>query len=161
MGGTTRVFRFRAQLFALVPAVPGVFLRRAFYRLTLEYCDWDSKISFGTVLSDSRTRVESCYVGLYAIIGSARLGRNCLIGSRASIVNGTHLHVLQSDGKWSPAQTSSIKPISIGDNAWIGEGAIVMSDVGDGARSQPVRSFLRVCRHGSSSLETLQGLFER
>src|SRR4029077_12709137 len=36
--GSEAVFAFWAQTFALVPGVIGVFVRRAFYRLTLEAC---------------------------------------------------------------------------------------------------------------------------
>ena len=76
-----------AILFTL--GIVGIFIRRAFYRLTLEHCAGSFSIGFGAVFSHRQARVEhDAYVGPYAIVGSCRLGRGCLIGSRSSILSG-------------------------------------------------------------------------
>ena len=127
-------FVFWAQTFALVPGLPGVFLRRAFYRLTLDQCDESFFIGFGALFSHRHSRIEQdAYVGPYAVVGSAWLRRGCLIGTRSSIVSGTGLHSQDSEGRWMPTDLTRIRQVEIGEYAWIGEGSIVMADVGPSA----------------------------
>ena len=128
------LFTFWAQAFALVPGVPGVFLRRAFYRLTLDKCAPSFCIGFGALFSHRHATVEDdVYVGPYAIIGASRLRRGCLIGSRASILSGGSLHALSDDQRWMPTDLSRLRRIDIGEYAWIGESCVVIADVGRSA----------------------------
>src|SRR5262249_59608959 len=77
------LFTAWAQTFALVPGLAGVFVRRAFYRLTLEQCDRSFWIGFGAMFSHRQATIErGAYVGPYAIVGSGRLGRGWLSGRR-------------------------------------------------------------------------------
>jgi acetyltransferase-like isoleucine patch superfamily enzyme len=125
------MFLFWAHVFALVPGLPGVFLRRAFYRQTLERCGKDVHIGFGAYFTNRAAVVEpNVYIGPYALIGSAILRRNCLIGSRASLLSGGQLHVMDEHGNWGPADRSRMQQIEIGEHAWLGEGALVMANVG-------------------------------
>jgi virginiamycin A acetyltransferase len=127
-------FVFWAQTFALVPGLPGVFARRAFYRLTLDQCDESFFIGFGATFSNRRSRIEQdAYVGPFAVIGSTWLRRGCLIGTRCSIVSGTGLHSQDSQGRWMPTDLTRIRQIDIGEYSWIGEGSIVMADIGSSA----------------------------
>ena len=117
-----------------MPGDPGVYLRRSFYRQTLHRCSSRCFISFGAIFTHRQVIVEDdVYIGVYALIGSVRLGRGCLIGSRASLLSGSQLHELREDGTWTPADLSKLKQIDIGNNTWIGEGAIVSADIGPGA----------------------------
>jgi virginiamycin A acetyltransferase len=128
------VFSFCAQSFALVPGLPGVSLRRAFYKLTLDQCAESFFIGFGALFSHRHSRIEQdAYVGPYAVVGSAWLRRGCLIGTRASIVSGTSMHSLDSEGRWMPTDVRRFVQVEIGEHAWIGEGSIVMADIGPSA----------------------------
>jgi virginiamycin A acetyltransferase len=123
-----------AQTFALVPGLPGVSLRRAFYRLTLDQCDRSFFVGFGAIFAHRHARIEQdAYVGPYAVIGSAWLRRGCLIGTRASILSGTSLHSQDSQGRWMPTDITRMRQVEIGEYAWIGEGSIVMADIGPSA----------------------------
>jgi acetyltransferase-like isoleucine patch superfamily enzyme len=129
--GGESIFGFCAHLAAWLPGPPGMALRRAFYRGTLNSCARDFYIGFGSLFTHRNAMVEQgAYVGAYALIGCARLRRGCLIGSRASLLSGGALHQLLPDGSWSPADHSRLQQIEIGAHAWVGEGAIVMADVG-------------------------------
>lgn len=118
---------------ALFPGLPGAFLRRGFYSLTLDECSLHCHIGFGSMFSHRFTTVgEHVYIGSYAIIGSAVLGDNSLIGSRASILSGTALHVLGEDGKWTPYSAERLSQVTLAKNVWVGEGAIIAANIGEG-----------------------------
>jgi len=128
------VFGCCAQAFALVPGLPGVYLRRAFYRLTLDACAADCYIGFGTVFSHRQARVESsAYIGSYTLIGSAWLHERCLVGSRVSLLSGGALHQLGPDRRWTSTDVRRMRQIHVHEDAWIGEAALVLADVGPGA----------------------------
>ena len=133
-GGRDEIFNFWAHVFAMAPGLPGMYLRRSFYRLTLDECAAEFFIGFGAVFTHRHVQVEhGAYVGPYALVGAATLRRGCLIGSRASIVSGINLHALQPDGTWGPSDMSQLSPIDIGESAWIGEAATIAADIGRGA----------------------------
>jgi len=128
------VFSFWAQSFALIPGLPGVSLRRAFYTLTLDECAESFFVGFGALFSHRHSRIEQdAYVGPYAVVGSAWLRRGCLIGTRSSIVSGTSMHSLDSQGRWMATDVRRFVQVEIGEYAWIGEGSIVMADIGASA----------------------------
>jgi len=128
------VFTFWAQSFALIPGLPGVSLRRAFYKLTLDQCADSFFIGFGALFSHRHSRIEQdAYVGPYAVVGSAWLRRGCLIGTRSSIVSGTSMHALDSQGRWMATDVRRFVQVEVGEYAWIGEGSIVMADIGASA----------------------------
>lgn len=128
------VFSAWAQTFALVPGLAGVFLRRAFYRLTLDACGSSFWIGFGAVFSHRAASIdEDVYIGPYAIVGSCRLGRGCLIGSRSSILSGGSLHTLDASGRWAPTDLNRLHRVDIGQYAWIGEASVIIADVGTAA----------------------------
>jgi virginiamycin A acetyltransferase len=128
------VFTFWAQTVSLVPGILGVFVRRAFYRLTLEHCASSFSIGFGAMFSHRQAIIEhDAYVGPYAIVGSCRLGRGCLIGSRSSILSGGSLHTFDASGRWAPTDLTRLHRVDIGDYSWIGESSVIIADVGRAA----------------------------
>ena len=85
--GGNRMFAMCGQSVALLPGFPGMCLRRAFYRGTIDYCSWDCVIGFGAIFTQRRTVVDDhAYVGSYALFGDVHLKQGCLVGSRASVV---------------------------------------------------------------------------
>jgi len=128
------IFHTCTHLIAMLPGLPGAFLRRAFYSLTLDECSNHCHIGFGSIFSHRSTIVEKhVYIGSYSIIGSAVLGEHCLIGSRVSILSGKALHVLDEDGMWTPYSAERLSQVKLAKNVWVGEGAIVAADIGEGS----------------------------
>lgn len=128
------IFNICTQFIATLPGLPGVFLRRGFYSIALEHCSLESHIGYGTIFSHRSTTVaDHVYIGNYALIGSADLGEHCLIGSRASILSGTALHVLDDDGTWTPYSADRLERVVLDPNVWVGEGAIISANIGKGS----------------------------
>lgn len=133
-GDSESVFRFWSQLFAIIPGPPGVVIRRAFYRMTLEHCSGSFFIGFGAMFAHRKAVIEDgVYVGPYAMVGASRLKRGCLIGTRAGIISGSGLHELDENGRRKPTDLSKLRQVEIGEDAWIGEGSLIMADIGRGA----------------------------
>ncbi len=128
------LFSTFGQIMAILPGQPGAFLRRAFYTLTLDKCSNHCHIGFGSMFSHTKAVVEDhVYIGNYALIGSAYLGKRCLIGSRASILSGKDLHVLDEEGNWTDYSPDRLQKVNIAKNVWVGEGAIISANVGEGS----------------------------
>ncbi len=131
--GREDIFVFWGQFASLIPGMPGRFLRRAYYRLTLERCPLDCDIGFMAWFSHRGGRVgHRVYIGPQAIIGTATIGDGAMIGSRASILSGTRQHRHGADGRLEPFDLAAAERVHIGHDAWIGEAALVMADVGAG-----------------------------
>jgi len=127
------MFLFWAHVFSVLPGKTGMFLRRAYYRLTLDRCASNFYVGFGALFTHRRVIVEkNAYIGAYALVGSAHLGEGCLIGSRASLLSGTQQHVLDEQVTGGPCDKVRLRMIKIGNYAWIGEGANIMANIGEG-----------------------------
>ena len=129
------IFNMFAQFVSLFPGMPGAFLRRAFYTLTLEQCSRHTYIGFGSIFSDRCVHLEDyVYIGSYASIGSVKIGKNTLIGSRTSIISGKNLHEFEADGgTWSPFSYDQLTSIDIAKNVWVGESAVIVANIGEGS----------------------------
>jgi virginiamycin A acetyltransferase len=130
-GQREEVFALCAQTLALVPGLPGAFFRRAFYRLTLDACGESVHVGFGAFFSHRRSIVEeNVYVGPYSIVGTSRLRRGALIGSRVSIISGVKIHDLDAAGRRRATDSHALRVVEVGEDVWIGEGSLVMADIG-------------------------------
>jgi len=126
-------FTFFAQAVALLPGLPGDFIRVAYYHLTLAHCSLDSRISFGSIVSHPRTRIASgIYIGAYTIIGCADIETGCQIASHVQILAGKQQHSRDRSGKLLAANVSEFPVTRIGAQSWLGASAIIMADLGEG-----------------------------
>ena len=117
------------QLLSLVPGVLGIYLRGAYYFGTLSQCSWETHIGFGSFFTHREACVGSnVSTGSYCVIGQARIGRDVRLASRISIPSGKRQH-LDDQGRLS-AETK-YDQVVIGNGCWIGEGAIIMDNIGE------------------------------
>ena len=124
------VFTFFAQSFALGPGLPGSYLRAAYYKMTLHESSLDVTLSFGTYFVQPDCMVEKgVSIGAYCVIGRSSIGARCQIASHLLMPSGRRQHVRNADGSLSDCITDRT---SIGPDCWIGDGAIVMADLGEG-----------------------------
>lgn len=122
------LFSIGAQASALVPGHPGLWFRAAFYWATLDSCSWQTHIGFGSLFTHRGAQVAAgVSTGAWCVLGHVRLGAGTRLASRVSVPSGGRQHLddsgLLSDG-------TRFDTVSIGEGCWIGEGAIVLADVG-------------------------------
>jgi acetyltransferase-like isoleucine patch superfamily enzyme len=133
-GRVETMFTLWAQWCALVPGLVGDYLRIAYYRLTLEGCALESRIQFGSFFVHPQvTMGRDVYVGCYCVLGRTSIGERTEISSAVHILSGRHQHQRGSSGQLQSADLSRFEKIKIGSDCWIGAGAIVMADIGDGS----------------------------
>ncbi len=127
-----RFFQFGSQLVSLLPGLPGVLLRRAYYRTVLSLGRRNFTIDFATVLAQRGIEIgDNAYIGPFCNIGLSIIGRNVLIGSGVHIVSGSRVHNIDRLDLPIKDQGGYLRQVIIGNGAWLGNGCIVMSDIGD------------------------------
>jgi virginiamycin A acetyltransferase len=123
-------FEILSQFMSLIPDVPGVSLRRAFYRLLLDRCASTVSIGFGTTFSMPGSRLgDSVYLGSRCSIGLADIGADVLVGSGVHILSGKRQHHFDDVNRPIRLQGGERTMVHLGADVWVGNGAIIMADV--------------------------------
>lgn len=133
-GRSESVFRFFAQLCALGPGLPGDYLRIAYYKLTLEACDLESRVQFGSFFAHPEARLgRLAYIGCYCVLGRTSIGERTQIASAVQILSGRRQHARDQHGRILAGDLKAFDTVTIGADCWIGAAALVMADVGAGS----------------------------
>lgn len=131
--GKEAALRGPSQLLSLFPGLFGDSIRKGFYALSLRRCSPDCTVSFGTTFSTPECEIgDNVYIGAHCEISDSIIGNDVLIGSRVHIISGKHAHGFEMQDLPIRLQPTSRTPIWIGENSWIGNGAIVMARIGRG-----------------------------
>lgn len=126
-------FQLFAHTLALLPGLPGDYLRVAYYFMTLTKCPLHSRISFGSFFASSSVTIErAVYIGAYCVIASCHIGERTQIASQVQIFGGGHQHGRDDAGRILSSDTHTFA-ITIGEDCWIGASATVMANVGVGS----------------------------
>lgn len=116
---------------ALFPGKTGSYLRVAYYRCTLKSVSPDVFIAFGSYFSRRGVVIgNNVSIGAYCILGDVTLEDRVLLASRVSITSGKRQHAQRFDSN-NPSEETIFDHVTIGRECWIGEGAIIMADVGE------------------------------
>jgi virginiamycin A acetyltransferase len=129
--GRDRAFQASVEWLALLPGLVGQYLRRAFMAATTAGCGPEVVIGAGTLFSTSDVRIDAnAYVGPQCNIGWAHVERDVMIAAGVQIPSGPHTH--GTDRIEVPMRDQPGRPICVHvrEGAWIGNGAIVLADVG-------------------------------
>lgn len=125
------LFAAFSQTLSLIPGLVGSYLRIAFYRCVMKQCASDSFIGFGSLFSHQGTELHSgIYIGPQCNIGLSVIHRNCLLGSGVHLLSGKNQHRFDDPDKPIRLQGGKFTKISLGENTWVGNGAIIMANVG-------------------------------
>ena len=126
-----RALSAASESIARVPGFRGVYLRQAFYRHVLDFCDRDAYLGWNSVFSMTEARVgERAYIGRFCSIGYANIGAQVMLADGVQILSGGNEHDSLSNDVSIHDQGQTYRCVRIGDGAWIGAGAIIMADVG-------------------------------
>ena len=124
------IFVGLGQFLALFPGMIGIYVRAAYYFALLDRCSWEIHVGFGSYFSHRAARLgANVAMGGYCIVGTASIGDGVMMASRVSIPSGKRQHV---DATGKLCSTTTLERVSVGRNSWIGEGAIILADVGSG-----------------------------
>ncbi len=126
-----QAFRASSQQLSLLPGFLGDYLRGEFYRLTLPRFGVDVQISFGTLLSSRQATIgDHVFIGSHCVIGNVDVGSDVLLGSNVHLLSGQAQHGTVDMDRPIRLQPGRFERISVGEDTWIGNGAIVMANVG-------------------------------
>jgi acetyltransferase-like isoleucine patch superfamily enzyme len=129
--GPAKAFPGWSQAFSLLPGLTGVYLRRAFYRLTLRRCSVDCCLCFGTVFSHPTAEIgRNVYVGLFCVLGDVTLEDDVLLGSNVSVINGGGQHGIDRLDVPIREQAGVFSRVTVGRDSWLGDRSVVLADVG-------------------------------
>jgi virginiamycin A acetyltransferase len=129
--GRDRALEGSTQMLALIPGLPGQYLRRAFLARTIAGCHSSATIGFGTIFSQTGARIdERVYVGARCHLGLVHIEGDALLASGVHVTSGARTHGasdIDTPIRDHPMQRAIVR---IGRGSWIGEAAVVMADVG-------------------------------
>ncbi len=126
-----RFFDFSAKLLSLLPGRIGQLIRASFYMQTLSRCHYDIAVGFCSFFSHPSAEVgRSVGIGSFSIIGTARLNDDVMVASRVSVLSGKYQHGGGRRGRVSRVKQLELRRVHIGEGTWLGEGCLVMADVG-------------------------------
>lgn len=102
-----------------------------YYALTLRRCSRECTVSFGAIFSTPNCEIgRHVYIGAYCVISDSVIEDDALIGSRVHVISGKHVHSYTSLDLPIRLQGGIRVPVRVGRGTWVGDGAIVMADVG-------------------------------
>jgi acetyltransferase-like isoleucine patch superfamily enzyme len=129
--GRDRALEGSTQALALVPGLPGQYLRRAFLVRVLDSCDRTVTVEFGTIFSRAGARIDAhAYIGPACHLGLVHIERDVLIAAGVHIPSGPDTHGIDDLTKPIREQEGRQRMVRIGAGSWIGSAAVVMADVG-------------------------------
>jgi virginiamycin A acetyltransferase len=133
-GQKKTTFTALSQFFSLFPGRLGSYFRNALYSLIMKNCSNNGVIYFGSLFSDPDTEIyDNVYIGPQCNIGKSVIGKNTLIASGVHILSGKNQHNFDDIDTPIQQQGGHYEKITIGEDCWIGNTAVIMASVGNKA----------------------------
>jgi len=134
MSPNHRLFKRMAETISVIPGNLGLQVRSRFYRNTLKKCGERTEFGFGTILNYPDISIgKEVSFGRYCQIGLVDFGDYVLVASLCQFLSGRHTHEFGDLQAPIRHQPSTRTRITVGNDVWVGSGAIVMASIGDGA----------------------------
>ena len=128
------VFRSGSELLSTVPYLFGAVAREVYYRRTLTRCGRNVSIGFGTIFYYRDVCLgDDVLIGNYNLVHYCDFGSYVMTADGCHFLSGSHYHNDERTDVPMALQGGRLRRIRVGDDTWIGAGAIVMDDVGEGA----------------------------
>jgi len=124
------LFSFIAQVLAIVPDLPGSYVRVAFYRMTLRSCAREFVMGTGAYFAHPQISVgDGVGIAQSCIIGYATIGDGAMLGPHVQVLSGGEQHKRDSQGRLTD-EGRKYTPVSIGEHCFIGANSVILADVG-------------------------------
>jgi acetyltransferase-like isoleucine patch superfamily enzyme len=131
IGNRDGTFQSCSQLISLIPGKIGIYCRAAFYRMACPNTSDEISVGFLTILSHQDTTIQKgVYIGPQCNIGKCTIGKNTLLGSGVHILSGNRQHDFQDISTPIQNQTGHFEKITIGEDCWLGNTALIMASLG-------------------------------
>ena len=131
-GRRAAVFQSLMQCACLLPTFVGVFTRLALLQWMAGRCGRRVTVHLGTLFSTPLVELgENVYISAFCNVGWALIGDYVVLGSNVQITSGKQQHFHERTDIPIALQGGRKTPVSIGRGSWLGNGAIVMADVGE------------------------------
>ena len=125
-------YLFCAQALSWIPARLGSYFRIAYYGFTLEGAGRDCHMGFGSYfVYPTASFGDRTGIGAYCVLGQVDIGEGTQLASFVQILSGMKQHLRNEAGHLTD-EGRAFRRIAVGAHCWIGAGAIVMADLGEG-----------------------------
>lgn len=129
--GRDRAFEASCEALASIPGLRGQYMRRAFLAATTDGCGAEVVVGIGTLFSTTQVRLDhNAYVGPHCVLGWVHVERDTMIAAGVQIPSGPRTHGIDRLDIAMRDQEGTPVCVRIAEGAWIGNGAIVLADVG-------------------------------
>lgn len=126
-------FTAASQTLALVPGAPAAWIRYQWYRRTLESCGRNLNVMWMAAFRIPNARVgDNVHVGPFCWLNRVEIGDNVMLGGHITVMSGSHQHGTERLNIPMREQPGQARQVSIGHDVWVGNGAIIMTDVAPG-----------------------------
>lgn len=129
--GRDRAFQASCEWLSLVPGFLGQYVRRAFVSATAAGCGSEVVFGTGTKLASASAHFDAnAYIGPDCNLGWVHLERDTMLAAGVQIPSGPNTHGLERLDVPMRDQPGRHVCVRVGEGAWIGNGAIVLADIG-------------------------------
>ena len=119
------------ELLSTVPTLAGGFLRSAYYWSSCTRVSPDAYLHLGSMIAHRDVTIgKGTVIGVHSLIGYADIGDNVLCGAFVSVISGKYQHGRPEERSGGDVVTEVFTRIMIGSDSWIGQGAILLANVG-------------------------------
>lgn len=129
-----RAFELVSESVSRIPGLLGLLVRRQLYRGVLGRCGNSCTFAYGTILTKRSAEFgENVALGLSCVVSATRFGSDIVVGPHVCFLSGAKQHGTARTDIPMCRQEGRYETITIGDDVWIGAGAVILSDIGRGA----------------------------
>lgn len=126
------LFRTFGEFYSLIPGKFGRYLRACFYHMTLKKSPMNLNMEMFSKFSYPESQVgKGVLIAAYCSIGLVTIGDNSVCAGRVSILSGRYQHNFVDPNRPILEEVNPPQRIHIGENTFVGEGSVVMSDIGN------------------------------
>jgi virginiamycin A acetyltransferase len=128
-----RSFQLVSESLATSTGLSGLIVRERFYRAELPACGERCTFLHGVILTKAQIRLgNDISLGIGTLVSAAEFGSDIVVGPGVMFLSGKSQHGFARRDVPMSRQPGTFKTIRVGDDCWIGAGAIVLDDLGRG-----------------------------